>query len=80
MSHKQENVLLGLCIAILAVLLLLWLTGCTPSTRAQNIDIMWHSNDGDCLLVADGMTLEQAQKLKTDWEFEDCKITVNEDQ
>ena len=54
----------------------LMLAGCNKSQKAQDLDIIWY--DGKCLLVAEGMSIEQAKEIKQDWKFEACKIETKE--
>ena len=72
-----EDYLLLACIVVFVLIVLLFATGCTVHTRAQDIDIIWH--DGKCLLVADGMNIEQARELKQAWNFKECDITVTDE-
>ena len=51
------------------------LTGCT-SQKVSDLDIIWH--DGECLLVADGLSAEQAEQLGREWSFKACEVTVDE--
>ena len=70
---------IGVWCAILFVLFILYLlTACTPHTRVQDIEIIWH--DGECLFVADGMTIEQAKDLQQTWKFEQCKIEITDNE
>ena len=58
------------------IALMVLVAGCTPHTKAQNIDLIWHN--GQCLLVADGMSIEQAREIHQSWTFEDCKIEISD--
>jgi hypothetical protein len=68
-------------VAIIVMLIIaFWLAallgGCAVK-KADKIGLIW-AEGADCLLVADGLNVQEAQEIRKDWEFGDCKIGVNE--
>jgi hypothetical protein len=71
--RKETHILMLIC-AVLVILLILCLGGCAAQS-AQNADIIYAK--GGCLLVVDGLLIEQMDEKSKQWVFdENCKISV----
>ena len=73
---RFEDKLLAVIFTVMALLLLWILAGCTNSKKAESLEILWHSDA--CLLIAQGLSIEEAQNLQRDWDFSECNVEVNE--
>ncbi len=64
-----------------AIILLLISVGivaaCSNAQKANDLQIIWHA--GECLLVADGLLIEQAQSIQKEWQFAECEVNVGSD-
>ena len=69
-----EDWFLVACGLVFIAILVWFLTGCTQATASTKIDIIWHS--GECLLIVEGLTVQQARELDNDWAFKKCDVEV----
>ena len=54
---------------------MLWLAvGCAKAQKLSDYDVLW--SDGKCIFHAKGMSIEQAQDLRKEWNFENCDVEV----
>ena len=67
-------VVVVLWVAIMCILLY-FLTACAKSQKISSYDVLW--SDGKCIFHAEGMTLEQAQDLRKNWNFQNCDVEVD---
>ena len=65
-------------VALLLVLLIIvyLLTACAKSQQISDMDILW--SDGKCIFHAKGMSIEQAEQLKNEWNFGECEVKVDD--
>lgn len=73
---EPETWIIIACIIVMVLFMAYVLTGCTPHTKGRDLKIIWY--DGKCLMVADGMSIEQAKEIKEYWKFEECKVQVSD--
>lgn len=65
-----------LVIAVLVILLLLCLGGCSLTQRTNTVDFIY--SNGGCLLYLDGLSVEQVGEASRNWVFdEDCDISIS---
>ena len=61
---------------VLILVLLYFITGCAKSQQITDLDVLW--SDGKCIFHAKGMSIEQAEEIKNDWNFSECDVEVND--
>ena len=71
----EDYILLGICLLVV-VMLLYVMAGCATSQKVSDFDILW--SDGECIFHAKGMSLEQAQDLQHQWNFENCDVRITD--
>ena len=69
-----EDWLVIVCGVGIILIILYFLTGCAKTQKIADYDILW--SDGTCILHARGMSIEQAQDLQKEWNFENCDVQV----
>ena len=60
---------------VIMCFILYFLSGCSAVKRAQKVDVIWH--DGECLLVAEGVSAAQAKTMVESWQFRECDIKIS---
>ena len=74
---KWKHVCL-LVVALMLILLLLCLGGCTQWQKNQSgSDVKVIYSQGGCMMIVDGLQVEQVDEKEKQWIFdENCKISV----
>jgi hypothetical protein len=75
-KNVEDKIIIALACIIIGILIVWLLAGCGVQ-QVDNTKVVWHN--GQCLLLVDGMTAQQAKQLTHEWELEDCKVSVRSD-
>ena len=69
----MEDVIIWFCVAVVLVVMLYFITGCS-ARHGTKIDVIWH--DGQCLLIVNGINVDEAAKTLEEWQLRECEIEL----
>ena len=73
-SIEPETWILIACAVTFVLFMLYVLTGCSQTKKAEGKKMMWH--DGQCLFVAEGLSVTEAKSIMKEWQFKECEVLM----